>query len=172
MSALLSDHASVTFSDVAAYFLEVEWNILGEWQKELYKNVIKKIHSFLILQGYSIVNPDVVFKIKKEDEKYFTQHCEWEGKENSNDPSISLPVVTSVFSLSVKQEEDLPFMDHPESETSHQIYLPVTGCSNVKPDILIRFKGSRIEPQGSEENLPNTGSSEELHKTASGKRRE
>ncbi|XP_029440153.1 uncharacterized protein LOC115080182 isoform X2 [Rhinatrema bivittatum] len=163
MSALLSDPASVTFSDVAAYFLEVEWDILGEWQKELYKKVIKEIHGFLMSTGYSLLNSDVIFKIKKEEEKYFTQCCELEGKEDMKDPPISLPIVTSVFSLSVKQEEDLPFMDPPESE----IPPPVTGSPNVKPDLLIRFKEERIkpEPQESEEggNLTITGAREELH---------
>ncbi|XP_029450465.1 zinc finger protein 287-like isoform X3 [Rhinatrema bivittatum] len=167
MSVLVSDQASVTFSDVAAYFLEVEWDILGEWQKELYKKVIKEIHNILISRGYSIVNPDVVFKIKKEDEKYFTQHCEWEGEENMNDPTFNFPVVTSVFSLSIKQEEDLFLVDHPESEITEQIHPPITSFPNVKPDILIRFKqdGFEIEPQGSEEggNLPILGTCEELH---------
>ncbi|XP_029466546.1 protein ZNF783-like [Rhinatrema bivittatum] len=126
MSALVSDPALVTFFDVAAYFLEVEWDILGEWQKELYKKVIKEIHSILISRGYSIANPDVIFKIKKEEEKYFTQHYEWEGKENTNNPTISLPIVTSVFSLSIKQEVDPPFLDHPESETTEEIHPLIT----------------------------------------------
>ncbi|XP_030050776.1 zinc finger protein interacting with ribonucleoprotein K [Microcaecilia unicolor] len=153
MSAPVSAQASITFSDVAAYFLEADWDLLGEWQKELYKKVIKEIHSFLISQGYSILNPEVMFKIKKEDEKYFAQHCQWEGKESVNDPSTSLPIVTSVFSLSIKQEEDFPFMDHPEPEMPEQINLPVTDSCSVKPEILIRFKeqGFQIEPQGSQE---------------------
>ncbi|XP_029452834.1 zinc finger protein 398-like isoform X2 [Rhinatrema bivittatum] len=133
---MTSTIASVTFSDVAAYFLEGEWYILGEWQKELYKKIIKEIHGILMSRGYSIVNPDVVFKIKKEDEKYFTQHCEWEGKENRNDPSLSLPVVTSVFLLSVNQEEDLPFLDPPESEVTEEIHSPVTSKYQIPPGHL------------------------------------
>nr|XP_033772128.1 protein ZNF783-like isoform X2 [Geotrypetes seraphini] len=114
MSALISDQVSVTFGD----FLETEWDVLGEWQKELYKRVIKEIHSFLISQGYSIINPDIIFKIKNEDEKYLTRRYQWEGKESKNDLTASLPVVTSVSSLNIKQEEDSP-------------------CSSgVKPDIF------------------------------------
>ncbi|XP_030050495.1 zinc finger protein 398-like [Microcaecilia unicolor] len=170
MSARVSsDQASITFKDVAAYFLEVEWDILGEWQKELYKRVIKEIHDILMSRGYSIANPDVIFKIKKEDEKYFTQHFEWEGKENLNDPTKSLPVVTSVFSLSVKQEENLPFMDHPELETFEVTHPSVTSSHNVKPDILFQFEqeGFGTEPQKSEErgNLTTTATCEELHQT-------
>ncbi|XP_030048117.1 zinc finger protein 260-like [Microcaecilia unicolor] len=74
---------------------------------------------------YSILNPDVIFKIKKEDEKYFTQQFEWEGNENPNDLN-NLPIVTSVFSLSIKQEEDIPFMENPESEMSEQTLPSIT----------------------------------------------
>ncbi|XP_030049042.1 zinc finger protein 780A-like [Microcaecilia unicolor] len=166
MSALVPDQVLVTFKDVAAYFLDVDWDILGEWQKELYKKVIKEIHDILISRGYSVVNPDVMFKIKKEDEKYFTQHFEWEGKENPDDPMKNLPIITSVISLGVKQEEDLPLMDPPKSETSEQTQPPVTNFYNVRPDILIRFEqeGFKTEPQGSEErgNLTTTGRCEEL----------
>ncbi|XP_030050293.1 zinc finger protein 398 [Microcaecilia unicolor] len=171
MSALDSDQVSVIFKDVAAYFLEVEWNILGEWQKELYKMVIKEIHGILISRGYSIVSPDVIFKIKKEDEKYFTQQIEWEGKEYPNDPNKSLPIVTSVFSLSIKQEEDFPFVNYPESETSEQIHPSVTSSHNVKPGIVIRFEQERLktEPQESEErgNMTTTGTCEELDEAGS-----
>nr|XP_033817856.1 zinc finger protein 271-like [Geotrypetes seraphini] len=167
MSALGSDLVSVTFRDVAAYFLEMEWDILGEWQKEMYKKVIKEIHGILRSHGYSIVNPNVVFKFKKEDEKYSTQLFEWEGEESPNDPMKGLPIITSVFSLSVKQEEDLPLMEHPKSEPSEQIHPPVTSSHNVKPDILFRFGQEEFgtDPRGSEErgNLTTTGPSEELH---------
>nr|XP_033777393.1 zinc finger protein 85-like [Geotrypetes seraphini] len=149
----MSDQASVTFSDVAAYFWKAEWDILGEWQKELYKKVIKEIHNFLMLQGYSIVNPDVIFKIKKEEDKCFTQHCELEGDENLKDSTMGLPIATSMFTLNIKQEDDDSFMDPSESEMTEDTHPPVTGCPNVKPDILIRFKERRFktEPQEPEE---------------------
>ncbi|XP_029450296.1 zinc finger protein 660-like isoform X2 [Rhinatrema bivittatum] len=170
MSALDPDVVSVTFSDVAAYFLEKEWDILGERQKELYKKVIKEIHGTLMSRGYSIINPDVIFKIKKEDEKYFTQNCEMEGKENMNDPTIRLPIVTSVFSLSIKQEEDLIFMDPPKLETTEESQPSVTGFPNVKPDILIQFKQEefKTEPHESElrGNLPITGTYDGFRKNS------
>ncbi|XP_030045877.1 uncharacterized protein LOC115460184 [Microcaecilia unicolor] len=121
--------------------------------------VIKEIHGILMSRGYSIVNPDVIFKIKKEDDKYFTQH---------SDPTKSLPVVTSVFSLNVKQEKDFFFMDHPEPEMCEKTHPCVMNSHNVKPDILIQFEQERFktEHQGSEErgNLTTTGICEELHK--------
>ncbi|XP_030045741.1 zinc finger protein 19-like [Microcaecilia unicolor] len=162
MSALVPDQA--LFKDVAACFLEVDWDILGEWQKELYKKVIMEVHDILISLGYSIVNPDVIFKIKNEDEKYFTQHFEWEEKENPDHLIKNLPVVTSVISLGVKQEEDLPLMDPPKSETSEQTHPPITSFYNVRPDILIQFDQKGFRTRGSEEtgNLTTTGRCEEL----------
>ncbi|XP_029442869.1 zinc finger protein 398-like [Rhinatrema bivittatum] len=136
MSALVSGPASVAFSDVAAYFLEVEWDALGERQKELYRKVIKEIHGLLTSRGYSIVNPDVIFKIKKEDEKYLTQHFEWEGNENMKDPTTGPPSGTSVFSVNVKQEDDLPFADPPESGATEEIHPPVTGKYQIPPGHL------------------------------------
>ncbi|XP_029440326.1 zinc finger protein 773-like [Rhinatrema bivittatum] len=48
MAELGSDRASVTFSNVAAYFSEEEWEVLEERQKELYRGVMKEIHWILI----------------------------------------------------------------------------------------------------------------------------
>ncbi|XP_030048110.1 zinc finger protein 81-like [Microcaecilia unicolor] len=42
------------------------------------------------------------------------------------DSNQDLPIVTSVFSLSIKQEEDLPFMENPESEMSEQTLTSIT----------------------------------------------
>ncbi|XP_030051458.1 LOW QUALITY PROTEIN: zinc finger protein 181-like [Microcaecilia unicolor] len=165
MSVLVPDPASVTFSDVAAYFWEMEWDRLMEWQKEVYKLVIKEIHGILMSRGYSIVHPNVIFKIKKEDENYFTQEYDCEAEENINS-SISHPVISSVFSMSIKQEEELDFMEPCESEMTKQVNPPVTSCSDVKPNIFIRFKQEQLksEPQRSEErgNLHITSACEQL----------
>ncbi|XP_069092991.1 zinc finger protein 813-like isoform X2 [Pleurodeles waltl] len=54
--------APITFQDVAAYFSEEEWKLLHEWQKELYRNVMKEIHQALISLGPLIATS--VFSIR------------------------------------------------------------------------------------------------------------
>ncbi|XP_040282888.1 uncharacterized protein LOC120997051 [Bufo bufo] len=65
--SLIPGRGLVTFHDVAAYFSAKEWGGLEEWQKELYKNVMREIHAALEGMGYKIVNGDVLLKIKEEE---------------------------------------------------------------------------------------------------------
>ncbi|XP_029441248.1 zinc finger protein 550-like [Rhinatrema bivittatum] len=67
MAACVSYQASVTFNDVAVYFSQEEWHLLDNWQKKLYRDVMKEIHGVLISLGYTIINPDVLFRIKDGD---------------------------------------------------------------------------------------------------------
>ncbi|KAJ1121773.1 hypothetical protein NDU88_000292 [Pleurodeles waltl] len=46
----------VTFIDVVSCFSEEEWKLLHNWQKELYRNVMKDIHQALLSLGPMIAN--------------------------------------------------------------------------------------------------------------------
>ncbi|XP_069086016.1 zinc finger protein 419-like [Pleurodeles waltl] len=43
--------AEVAFQDASAYFSQEEWKLLHEWQKVLYRNVMKEIHQALLSLG-------------------------------------------------------------------------------------------------------------------------
>ncbi|KAJ1121674.1 hypothetical protein NDU88_000194 [Pleurodeles waltl] len=45
------DQVQVTIQDTFACFSKEEWKLLQEWQKELYRNVMKEIHQALIALG-------------------------------------------------------------------------------------------------------------------------
>ncbi|XP_039383520.1 zinc finger protein 501-like [Mauremys reevesii] len=60
MSEGLSRKVPVTFDDVAVYFSAEEWEILAEWQRELYKEVMKENLETVLSLGFQLPRPDVV----------------------------------------------------------------------------------------------------------------
>ncbi|XP_075716907.1 uncharacterized protein LOC142759005 isoform X2 [Rhinoderma darwinii] len=65
----LSAMVTVTFHDVAACFEEDDWDVMEEWQRELYRNAMKEIHRALRDLGYRILNPELLVKIEKPGER-------------------------------------------------------------------------------------------------------
>ncbi|XP_069473317.1 zinc finger protein 154-like isoform X2 [Ambystoma mexicanum] len=57
----------VTFHDTPAYFSEEEWTVLKEWQKELYRNVMKEVHQALLSLGPLIVT--TVFSLRTKEKQ-------------------------------------------------------------------------------------------------------
>ncbi|XP_044144924.1 protein ZNF783-like isoform X1 [Bufo gargarizans] len=63
-----SQRAAVSFTDVAASFSGEEWDILEEWQRHLYGNVMREIHNVLLDLGYHIENSEVLYRIVSKEE--------------------------------------------------------------------------------------------------------
>ncbi|XP_029463179.1 zinc finger protein 530-like [Rhinatrema bivittatum] len=136
MSEQFSHQASVTFHDVAVYFSEEEWQLLEEWQKELYRNVMMEIHGALISLGYGILNPDVLFRFKKEEESYYRDQQKSKGKERVVDLSTGYPNISPDILLRIKHEAGPCRRDQHMSEERERINSStvVPDCLGTKPD--------------------------------------
>ncbi|XP_029463187.1 zinc finger protein 211-like isoform X2 [Rhinatrema bivittatum] len=128
--------ASVTFHDVAVYFSEEEWQLLEEWQKELYRNVMKEIHAALISLGYRILNTEVLLRIKGEEKPPF-QNEDAEGRHGTNDPSTDYPGVKPDILLRIKHEEEPCHRNSHGSEREDCIDSPRTDIKQERESYSI-----------------------------------
>ncbi|XP_073407339.1 uncharacterized protein [Dendrobates tinctorius] len=60
--------AQVTFDDAAVYFSEEQWQNLEDFQKKIYKELIKEIYQTMLALGYRIPKPDIVSRIERGEE--------------------------------------------------------------------------------------------------------
>ncbi|XP_078504825.1 zinc finger protein 212-like isoform X2 [Lissotriton helveticus] len=106
MSQDSSEKSSTLLYDVAACFPEAEWKMLHEWQKELYKNIMKEIHHALTSLGPLIVT--TVFSLRaKENEALCPMSSEDSQRRPSADCSPSDTVNNSDALFRKNREEQL-----------------------------------------------------------------
>ncbi|XP_069473263.1 zinc finger protein 554-like isoform X2 [Ambystoma mexicanum] len=74
-----SAEAHVTFHDAPACFSEEEWTVLKEWQKDLYRNVMKEVHQALLSLGPLIVATVFSLRSTEKQERSFTDNQEAEN---------------------------------------------------------------------------------------------
>ncbi|XP_075461258.1 uncharacterized protein LOC142497401 isoform X2 [Ascaphus truei] len=129
-----SSMASVKFNEVAVYFSEEEWRHLEPGQKELYSNVMRDIHTTLISLGYTIAHPDVLCRIKKDQEPYISS--QEEDRKGTCFPSTSSSVLSPDILFRIKHEDQ--HTNSPGREVSgdlrdHSNFAPVKDEDEMTP---------------------------------------
>ncbi|KAM9316324.1 uncharacterized protein PAF06_007326 [Gastrophryne carolinensis] len=119
---------SVTFHDVAASFSSEEWNSLQDWQKDLYKNVMREIHTALETMGYKIVNADVLLKIKDEESEKMSPTGDKMDSEKVSEQSIAPDILLRIKKGEVPDWRDDEDQDKEDpSSTSIPVFDPDLG---------------------------------------------
>ncbi|XP_072263448.1 zinc finger protein 324B-like [Pyxicephalus adspersus] len=129
----IRDPGTVTFNDVAVYFSQRDWQLMADWQRKLYRNIMKEIHGALNALGYEIANPGILVRIQQSEELCFSD--EFSKEEMSANAWGSRGDV----------------LEEPMADTSDRVLeLPHT-----KPNILLRVKMEGVtSEQSSQTSVP------------------
>ncbi|XP_050798751.1 zinc finger protein 585B-like isoform X2 [Gopherus flavomarginatus] len=101
----------LTFEDVTISFSREEWEVLAEWQKKLYREVMKENCASLISLGYQFESPAILSQIDPEEEPGLSDQLDLKGKES---PAYALGVQLEVerhdegYDVSLGQVSILP----------------------------------------------------------------
>ncbi|XP_078527750.1 uncharacterized protein LOC144799973 isoform X2 [Lissotriton helveticus] len=113
----------VTFQDVAACFSQEEWKLLQEWQKDLYRNVMKEIHKALISLGPVIAASVFSVRAKETDNIYHMDQQDSERRYDTNQ-SLSDTLLDSDVLFKMTWEENQYLINPEEGKENNDCLRP------------------------------------------------
>uniref|UniRef100_A0A8C5J8J3 KRAB domain-containing protein n=1 Tax=Junco hyemalis TaxID=40217 RepID=A0A8C5J8J3_JUNHY len=81
----------VAFNDASFNFSEEEWKSLNEWQKELYRHIMKGNYEAVISMDAAISKPDLLTRIEQGEDPNAEDREDSEGGETPTDPTTGEP---------------------------------------------------------------------------------
>ncbi|KAM3922141.1 uncharacterized protein RB166_011431 [Leptodactylus fuscus] len=139
---------SVRFKEVVVYFSEEEWSHLDPWQKELYSNVMRDIHTALFSLGYTILHPDVLCRIRRDHEPYISS--QEEDHKGIGFPSTSAAALSPDIVFRIKQDEDVCT---DEDDGEHGSAKSELGFPAEMSTMLINEEKSSAEQKGDQKDV-------------------
>ncbi|XP_069509246.1 zinc finger protein 510-like isoform X2 [Ambystoma mexicanum] len=131
----------ITFHDVSAYFSEEEWTLLHEWQRDLYRNVMKEIHQALISLGPLIATTVCSIRAKEKEELITIDNQECERRRRISHSSSPL-IAPNARLLRAKEKKEPGPVDKPDSERRRRSNHSPRN-SILEPDVA--FSGNNEE---------------------------
>ncbi|XP_069511473.1 zinc finger protein 282-like [Ambystoma mexicanum] len=137
MSQSDTDQTQGSFLDASVYFSEEEWKLLQEWQKELYRNVMKEIHQALTSLGPIIAATVSSLRAKEKEEHCLAEDQYPESQQRVNHTLNETMVHNDV--LFKKTYEEHLHLSHPQDsdgrESSDRLSI---GFPFLNGDIYLR----------------------------------
>ncbi|XP_029440511.1 zinc finger protein 282-like isoform X3 [Rhinatrema bivittatum] len=157
MAMPISDLASVIFHDVAVYFSSEEWEVLTDWQKELYRNVMREIHGALVTLGYTIINRGTLLRIKEKAAASRDRDLQDPPatSEDVIDPTSTTgyPVIKPDIYLRVEREKRPRPWTRRSSDDRESTNESSTGCPVFDPELSLWIKQEKVSSPGGQQDL-------------------
>ncbi|XP_078532600.1 uncharacterized protein LOC144818756 isoform X2 [Lissotriton helveticus] len=134
-----ADKAPMTFRDVAACFSKEEWKLLDEWQKELYRNVMKEIQQVLTSLGPLIAASVFSLSAREDDELYSMDQEKPVTRHNVNDSSSDTVTIPDMLKR-INGAELEQWKDPRNEEVAERNECLSTGHEVISSAITFRIK--------------------------------
>ncbi|KAG8448372.1 hypothetical protein GDO86_015455 [Hymenochirus boettgeri] len=143
-----------TCSRIAVYFSDEEWEMLEEWQRDLYKNMMKENYDVLTSLGYPTVNPNILLKIKQEEVmRYTSRHLPDDPDQADHQKAEEYDLVPDILTR-INQDQKPYLDDGPDSEEEetngiHSSYIDGdcfgswNRTLNVQNPVLLKYNPSQ-----------------------------